>query len=598
MTDFFGQVRYSLGGIFNEYINTKENVLEINYEIPKSYTDKYIRVQHSGKVNILKNERFIIFLTESIYNVPELKAKLLESGVYAEEFSEIFLNLFILERENIVKHLRGMFTLLIWDKEEKSLFIARDPFGIKPFYYKETDGILTFATKQSDLCCPGPETLSIKSLQDYLTFQYVPVEGLMKGTQKLKPGHYLIKTFGKKLRTYEYCHLNFQPNKNRTLDGTIKQTRKTLEESIYAHMKGTQSIGAYLSGGVDSTSLVALAKQYKSNIQTFTVGFKRQGYNECDVAKDTAKELGVENIQKIITPEEVIQELPKIIWYMGEPIADPAAIPNYFLVREAKKHVDVVLSGEGADELFGGYNIYRESESLKVFNYIPRPLKCIINRISLILPESIKGKSFLWRGTTPLSQRYVGNAYIFNENMKKDLLKHYDANQQFTEITKRLFQNIRNLDEPTQMQYIDIHTWLSGDILPVADRMTSSHSLELRVPFLDLKLFDIARTIPTSMKITHGTTYILRQAMQDLIPSSVKDRRKLGFPVPIRHWLKEELYEWAKYTIDNSPTDEIFYKHQIKKLLEKHVQNKHDYSRELWTILTFMVWYQLYMQPF
>src|SRR5699024_2756082 len=333
-----------------------------------------------------------------------------------------------------------------------------------------------------------------------------------KGVQQLKPGHILTCKLGGKLRTYEYAHLNFQPSTIKPLNTTIKHVREALEESVYMHIKDHQSIGAYLSGGIDSTSIVALAKQHKADLLTFTVGFKREGYNECDLASETARELGLANIQKIITPEEVIQELPNIIFHMDNPISDPAAIPNYFLAKEATKQVDVVLSGEGADELFGGYKIYLESQSLKIFNYMPNTLKCGLNKLSQILPEGMKGKSFLWRGTTPLSQRYTGNAHIFNEAKKRRILQNYQDEYPFTKVTEPLFEKVSNLDSPTQMQYIDLHTWLNGDVLAVADRMTNAYSLEMRLPFLDKKVFDVARTIPSNMKLSHGTTkYVLRE---------------------------------------------------------------------------------------
>lgn len=578
-----------------------ENDLALTHGIQESYTDEYINIEQSYSCQTYMNGRFVVLLDGDIYNVPELKSELAEKGTtfQTDLDTEVLLNLYIMKNKGALSCLRGGFAFIIWDKQKRELFAARDPFGIKPFYYKECEKGLIFASEQKVLLNnQGTEGLSIESLQNYLTFQYVPgKKTLVKNIQQLNPGRYLTKKPGEKVHVHEYFQIDFQINATKTLEASIEQTREALEGSVHKHMQGNQSIGAYLSGGIDSASIVALAKQYCPSLQTFTVGFKREAYSEMELAQETADELGVENIQKTITPEEVIQELPHIIWHMDDPVADPAAIPNYFVAKEASKHVDVVLSGEGADELFGGYNIYQESKSLKVFDYIPNFLKRGLYHLSRLFPESMKGKSFIQRGTTPLRDRYVGNAYIFSESKKRSLLRHYNGVHIFTKVTEDLFQHASHYDEPTQMQYIDLHTWLAGDILTVADRMTSAHSLEMRVPFLDKHVFEVARTLPSHVKLKHGTTkYVLRQAMKDLIPQSVTTRQKLGFPVPIRHWLRNELYEWAKHTIDNSPTDEVFHKQKVQELLEKHVQHKHDYSRELWTILTFMVWYETFLE--
>lgn len=419
----------------------------------------------------------------------------------------------------------------------------------------------------------------------------------MEEMQQLEPGHYMVKEPGKSVSIHEYHHLYFKPESNKPFEAYVKQTRDALEDSVRKHMRSDVPVGAFLSGGIDSTSIVALAKQHNPGIKTFTVGFEREGYSEIDLARETADELGVENIHKVITPQEVVQELPNIIWHMDDPVADPAAIPNYFVAKEASRHVKVVLSGEGADELFGGYHIYREPLSLKAFNYIPGFLKQALHQLAVHFPEGVKGRSFLLRGTTPMSERYVGNAKIFNEKEKQSLLTDYNKAFPFTEMTKALYQESSTLDLTTQMQYVDLYTWLVGDILTVADRMTMAHSLELRVPFLDKAVFQAANTLPVHAKIANGTTkYVLRQAVKDLIPDAVTNREKLGFPVPIRHWLQDELYGWAVQLIDNSPVDHLLNKQEIKKLLDEHARKKHDHSRKLWTILIFMVWHQIYIE--
>src|SRR5699024_4487522 len=267
-------------------------------------------------------------------------------------------------------------------------------------------------------------------------------------------------------------------------------------------------------------------------------------------------------------------------WHMDDPLADPSCVPLYFLAREARKHVTVALSGEGSDELFGGYNIYREPESLKLFNSIPTTDKSVLAKVTEVLPEGVRGKSFLERGTTPLQERYIGNAKMFEDDEKRQILKYHNENISYQQITGKLFDNVRDYPLVNQMQYVDIHTWMRGDILLKADRMTMANSLELRVPFLDKEVFRVANGIPVDLKIANGTTkHILREASRGVIPDHVLDRKKLGFPVPIRHWLKHELYDFAKQLIQESQTDHLLYKSYVLDLLEAHCRGKGDYSR-------------------
>ena len=317
-------------------------------------------------------------------------------------------------------------------------------------------------------------------------------------------------------------------------------------DSVQKHMRSDVPVGSFLSGGIDSSIIASIAKKSHPGIKTFSVGFEHEGFSEIDVAKETAEKLDVENISYIITPEEYMQELPKIMWHADDPLADPACVPLYFVSREARKHVKVVLSGEGADELFGGYNIYREPQSLEIFSKMPRVLTRSLKQIAAILPEGVKGKSFIERGCTPMEERYIGNAKMFLENEKKELYKPYHDGLDYKKITAPFYEDTAGYEDVSKMQYIDIHTWLRGDILLKADRMTMAHSLELRVPFLDKRVFEVASQIPSDMKTSHGTTkYILRKAVEGIVPDHVLTRKKLGFPVPIRHWLKNEMYDWA-----------------------------------------------------
>jgi asparagine synthase (glutamine-hydrolysing) len=547
-----------------------------------------------------ENERYWIIFNGEVYNYLELREELLKDGLQfaTNSDTEVIIALYSHLKEKAVEKLRGMFAFTIWDKQEQTVFGARDPFGIKPYFYFE-DGERTFfaSEKKSILLALENDVLDYDSLQHYLTYQFVPEPNTMsKGIHKLEPGHYFTKRIGSPMEIKRYWKASFNPIQ-KSESAFVKEIQEVLIDSVKMHMRSDVPVGSFLSGGIDSSIIASIAKQFHPAIKTFSVGFEQNGFSEIDVAKETADKLGVENISYVITPQEYMNELPKIIWHMDDPLADPAAIPLYFVAREARKHVTVVLSGEGADELFGGYNIYREPQDLEVFNKIPRVGKVLLKGIANIMPEGMKGKSFIERGVTPMEERYIGNAKMFTEEEKRDLLSVYREGLNYTDITKPLYAESKGYDPVDRMQFIDIHTWMRGDILLKADKMTMAHSLELRVPFLDKVVFETASKIPTSLKTANGTTkYILRKAAEGIVPEHVLNRKKLGFPVPIRHWLKNEMNEWAKTIIRESNTDHLINKSYVLRLLEDHCQGKADNSRKIWTVLIFMVWHQVYVE--
>lgn len=547
-----------------------------------------------------ENYRYIIVFNGEIYNHVEIRERLQKKGLAFETDSdtETILALYSMMKEEAVKELRGMFAFVIWDKQEKELFAARDYFGIKPFYYSVINHTLFMASEAKSIYDMKKDVkVNVDFLQHYLTFQYYPEpHTAVKSVKKLEPGHYIKQKWNGEMEIKPYWQPNFSPSKD-SYGYQKGKILETLRDSVNVHMRSDVPVGSFLSGGIDSTAIVALAREVNPNIKTFSVGFEIDGFSEINVAKETAEKLNVENIDYVITPEEYLSELPTIIWHMDEPMADPAAVPLYFVAREASKHVKVALSGEGADELFGGYNIYREPQSLKAFSYAPKFSKKFLYSLAEQLPEGMKGKSFLQRGTTDLEERYIGNAKIMTESEKRSFLHTYEKQRSSTDITKPIFQRVPHYDDVMKMQYIDIHTWLRGDILVKADKMTMAHSLELRVPFLDKEVFNVAHKLQTNHKIAHGTTkYILRDAMKELVPEHIFMRKKLGFPVPIRHWLKNEWYDWAQQLIKNSETRHLFDKQFLLNMLEAHRSNKGDYSRKLWTVLIFMIWHQIYIE--
>ncbi|MDO5707068.1 MAG: asparagine synthase (glutamine-hydrolyzing) [Andreesenia angusta] len=545
------------------------------------------------------NNRYIISYNGEIYNHIELREKLKEKGYSfaTNSDTEVILALYKYKGKELLRDLRGMFSFVIYDTLEKTVFIARDFFGIKPlFYYKTEDKLYLASEKKSILENEKNRGVNKTALQHYLTYQYVPGDmTILDSFYEMPPGSYAEFKIGEEIEPIRYWEAEFKPSyisrknaKNDIID--------VLRDSVKVHMRSDVPVGCFLSGGVDSTMIAALSKEVNPDIKTFTVGFEREGFSEIDFAKESADSIGVENISKVITPEEFMEELPNIVWHLDDPVADPALVPLYFLAKLARKSVKAVLSGEGADELFGGYTIYREPISLDLFRKIPKALHNPIRGVSKVMPKGMKGKSFIERGTTPLVERFYGNAKIFTEKEKSRFLKTYSRNIKYTDITGPIYQRFNEYDDITKMMEIDIHTWLRGDILVKADRMTMANSLELRVPFLDRKVFEIASKVGSDMRIAENTTkYVLREAAKEVVKTGASTRRKLGFPVPIRHWLKDEMHDWAIETIKYSDIDEYIDKKYIYKLLEDHCNNVDDNSRKIWTVLIFAIWHNIYM---
>jgi asparagine synthase (glutamine-hydrolysing) len=378
------------------------------------------------------------------------------------------------------------------------------------------------------------------------------------------------------------------------------QIKEALEDSVAKHMRADVTVGSFLSGGIDSTVVAALAKRHNPGLLTFTTGFERAGFSEIDVAAESAAAIGVEHITKVVTAEEMMSTLPLIVWYLDDPVADPALVPLYFIAREARKHVKVVLSGEGADELFGGYTIYREPISLRAFDKLPTAARRGLGAMSARLPEGLRGKDLLRRGAIGIEERYYGNARIFRPD-EMNVLRTYDPTVSYMDVTAPHYAATQHLDGSTRMQYVDLFTWLRGDILVKADKMTMANSLELRVPFLDVEVFNVGSSIPTDLKLTKETTkYALRRAIEDIVPAHVINRAKLGFPVPIRHWLKDVMYDWAREIITSSQADHLIDRTEALRLLDAHRDSsagpRSDYSRKIWTLLVFMIWHGIFVE--
>ncbi len=554
-------------------------------------------------------DRYELVFNGEIYNYLELRAELAErhdAAFATDGDGEAIVAAYHYWGADALPRLRGMFAFALWDTATGELFCARDPFGIKPLFMATGPGGTAVASEKKCLLdladLVGFDTaIDERAVQHYTVLQYVPEpETLHRGVRRLESGCYARIKPGQTPQTTRYFvpRLQAVPFAKGSEQARYDEITAVLEDSVAKHMRADVTVGAFLSGGIDSTAIAALAIRHNPRLITFTTGFEREGFSEVDVAVASAEAIGARHIAKVVAPDEFVEALPEIVWYLDEPVADPALVPLFFVAREARKHVKVVLSGEGADELFGGYTIYREPLSLKPFDYLPRPLRRSMGKVSKPLPEGMRGKSLLHRGSLTLEERYYGNARSFSDAQLQDVLAAFRPEWTHTDITAPIYADSTDWDPVARMQHIDLFTWLRGDILVKADKMTMANSLELRVPFLDSEVFAVASRLPVDAKITRTTTkYALRRALEPIVPPHVLNRPKLGFPVPIRHWLRAgPLLEWAHETIDSSATDYLIDRAAVLRMLDEHRCGTADHSRRLWTVLIFMLWHAIFVE--
>lgn len=554
-------------------------------------------------------ERYALTFNGEIYNYLEIRAELAkdhDAQFRTEGDSEAIVAAFHYWGADAVRRLRGMFAFAVWDTETRELFVARDPFGIKPLFIATGAAGTAFGSEKKSLLelagVIGIDTdLDPRATEHYTVLQYVPEpETLHAEIRRLESGCYARLTPGKAPETTRYFTPTFPavPFAPGSEASRYREIAEALEDSVAKHMRADVTVGSFLSGGIDSTAIAALAMRHNPNLITFTTGFEREGYSEVDVAAESAAAIGARHVVKVVSPAEFAAAIPEIIWYLDDPVADPALVPLWFVAKEARKHVKVVLSGEGADELFGGYTIYREPLSLKPFDYLPAPLRKAAGKLSERIPDGTRGKSLLSRGSMTLEERYYGNARSFNDAQLRAVLRDFRQEWTHQDVTAPIYAQSRDWDPVARMQHLDLFTWLRGDILVKADKMTMANSLELRVPFLDPEVFDVASRVPLDQKITKTTTkYALRQALEGIVPPHVLHRAKLGFPVPLRHWLAgTELFDWAHQQIAESGTDHIFNKAAVTRMLNEHRAGTSDHSRRLWTVLCFMVWHGIFVE--
>ncbi len=600
---------------FSNHINNADEVLglmmdRIKHRGPDSegkYIDENVAMgfrrlslidlsENGGQPIYNEDKTLVLTFNGEIYNFKELRAELEQAGhsFYTKTDSEVLIHGYEEWGEELLDKLRGMFAFIIYDKNKNELFGARDFFGIKPLYYAKFGETFMWGSEiKSFLDHPAFEKeLNEDVLETYLTFQYSPTEQTFFRNVFKLPAAHCFKYKDGELSVRRYWEVKFTPDEEPTLEDWVNRISDTFKDSVEAHKFADVEVGSFLSSGVDSSYVAAEADVDK----TFTVGFgEDEKYNEIGYAKEFSKYIGKENFSKVITPEEYWNSLEKIQYQMDEPLADPAAIALYFVCQIASEKVKAVLSGEGADEIFGGYNIYHNPADMAPYFKIPRPIRKAVGAGASHLPKK-HGVNYLIRGSKDLEERFIGNAYMFSEKERKALLKIKTNAPDAMEITKPFYERSSQNDQVTQMQYLDLHLWMTGDILLKADKMSMAHSLELRVPFLDKKIMELAEQIPTRYRVTKTETkYAMRLAALRACPPQTAKKDKLGFPVPTRVWLKEDkYYNIVKESFLSEASERFFNTDQLVKLLDEHREGKYDHSRKIWTVFTFLVWYKVY----
>ena len=540
-----------------------------------------------------KDGNLVVVFNGEIYNYKELKKELKEYPFQTDSDTEVLLYGYEKWGTDLPNHLRGMFAFALYDIKEKTLFCARDPFGIKPFYYYENAGSFLFASEiKAFLDHPKFEKkFNEKLLPAYLSFSFTPTtETFFEGVKRLDAGCTLIYQ-NDEVKINRYYELKF-PIEKKDYKKTVKKIGEVMEDSVNHHMISDVEVGSFLSSGIDSSYIVSLAKPDK----TYTVGYDIPRYNESDYAKDLADKLEITNKQKKITKEEYMQTLDKVLYHMDEPASDPAIVALYFVSKLASEDVKVVLSGEGADEFFGGYNSYREEVDYSFYNKIPYFIRHAIAKFCTLLPP-IRGINFLVRRGMTLEENYIGVNKVWTEKEVKKLVK-VPITLTNQDITKPIYDEFKGENNLVKMQAIDIHFWLMKDILQKADRMTMANSLEGRVPFVDKEVFKIAASLPLEYKVTKENTKVaLRDAAKKVIPTEAYKKKKLGFPVPIRDWMKEEdVYQTIVKAFTSKTATKYFDTKKLLKILEEHKRGKKDNYRKVWNVFCFIRWYQIFFE--
>lgn len=552
-----------------------------------------------GRQPILNEDGSLVLLFNGeIYNYQELREELIKAGhVFTTKTdSETILHGYEEYGKKILDRLRGMFAFIIWNKNTKELFGARDIFGIKPFYYYKKGKEFMFGSEiKSFLSHPNFEKeLDEDMIPLYLSYEYSPDERtIFKNVFKL-PGAHCFTYKNGELKVERYYKIEYKIEDDKSLEYWEDAITKEFTESVSMHQIADVEVGCFLSSGVDSSYVVKEISKGTKKVKTFSVGYEEEKYSELPYAQDFSNVIGVPNIANKVSADEFFDAVPEIQYYMDEPLPNPSEIPLYFLAKNARRYVKVVLSGEGADELFGGYPMYLAGGHFDHYSHkVPRPVRKVLGTVAKHCPN-FKGKNFLVRGAMEPYQLFMRANYVFQSAERQKFLKRPIASKVPEEYSKRYFDEVSNLDVPTQLQYVDMHTWMIYDILLKADRMSMANSLELRVPFLDKKMLELSTRIPSRYRAANETTKIaLRGAAIKQLPERTANKKKLGFPVPLNDWLREDkYYNKVKAAFQSDIAEKFFVTSELMKLLDDHKSGKALNMQKIWSFYTFILWYE------
>nr|WP_317400186.1 asparagine synthase (glutamine-hydrolyzing) [uncultured Gemmiger sp.] len=548
-----------------------------------------------------EDESLVVIFNGEIYNFQTLRTELEAAGHTFKTHSdtEVLLHGYEQWGKELPAKLRGMFTFVIWDRNTKTMFGARDIFGIKPFYYYNVGGLLLFGSEiKSFLAHPGfKKQLNEKRLPEYLSIEYIPNEETMFVDVFKLPGAHMFTWHDGKMTIERYYDIRYHIDESKSLEDWEKKITDTFAESVAAHQIADVEVGCFLSSGVDSSFVVNEVAKGTPHVKSFSVGYAEEKYSELPYAQAFSKEIGVPSIANKVDADRFFEANRVIQWYLDEPMPNPAEVPLYFLAQNARKYVKVVLSGEGADELFGGYPMYCQAVHFEDYGRkVPKAVRKFLSHTAARMPH-FKGQHFLVRGGRESWERYMRANYVFESPAERDryLKKNY-GNPAPETFFKPYFDKVQGLDEPTQLQWVDMHTWMLYDILLKADRMSMANSLELRVPFLDREMLEVALSIPRRYRCDKEHTKIaLRGAALKQLSESVAQRKKLGFPVPLNDWLRQDkYYAMVKEKFTGPVAEQFFNVPEICRLLDDHKAGRAKNMTKIWSIYSFILWYELY----